>query len=305
MSTGNFIQKLACVGSLLVGLAVCASAQTGLHKYTTTWNGIRRYYAVYTPKKLAVTPALVLFLNSTSQNGPTDPPYYNMAPWESLSTQYGFVMVWPISSYNPADKQWYWDCYETDTTFTIAPDDSGFLRWLITSLQSEYKVKPGSTFVTGMSSGGFMAHRVGTDLSDIVGAIAPASGMIDIHPIGQNYLPPPPVDPVSVFELHGDDDPIVPYCGGTGWFWGGLHDSLPSVDDSVNFWISTNACTKRSTAQSLCTNGQATSGVNGQDATSCSDGVEVVFQREVGLGHVWPKGIEAKIWAFFQHHTRP
>jgi len=288
----------------MLSFSLPATATSGLVKRTASWRGIKRYYAVYTPKKMAPTPAMVLFLHSTSQNSATNPPYYEMVPWEQLSEKYGFVMVWPISSYNPTFKQWYWDVYETDTTFNVNPDDSGYLRWLITTLQAQYGVSANNTFVTGMSSGAFMAHRAATDMSDLIAAIAPASGMIDVHPIGQHFLPPQPVQPVSVFELHGDEDTVVPYCGGSGWFWGGLHDSLPSIDDTVNFWISANTCTNRSTTQDLCTNGEPTKGVNGLDATGCNDGVEVLFVREVGMGHTWPKGTEAKVWAFFQQHQR-
>jgi poly(3-hydroxybutyrate) depolymerase len=289
---------------LVVLASVSAHAKGTLSKYTTTWKGLTRYYAVYRPKSLAATPSMVVFLNATSQNASTNPPYVYMQPWETLADEYGFVMVWPISSYNASSHDWYWDCYETDTTFSVPPDDSGFLRWLITSLQSQYGVSAGHTFVSGMSSGGFMAHRVGTDLSDIVAAIAPVSGMIDIHPIGQNFDPPQPTNPVSVFELHGDEDVEVPYCGGTGWFWGKLHDDLPSSDDSINFWISANACAKRSTLQTLCTNGAPTFGVNQLQATVCSDGSTVVFQREIGVGHTWVTGTEAKIWSFFRSHPR-
>ena len=149
-----------------------------------------------------------------------------------------------------------------------------------------------------------MAHRVGTDLSDIVAAVAPVSGMIDIHPIGQDFDPPQPTHPVSVYELHGDQDPEVPYCGGIGWFWGKLHYDQPSSDDDVNFWISANSCTMRSTSQPLCTNGAPTVGVNGQEATGCAGSATIIFEREIGVGHVWVTGTEAKIWAFFRGHPR-
>ena len=303
-NVGKYLKTRGVFVFLLVVSGLGHASSLGMVKHTTSWKGLRRYYAVYTPSVLAAKPALVFFLNSTSNNGATNPPYYGIQPWKLLADKYGFVMVWPVSTFNPNDKLWYWDCYETDSTFPVAPDDSGFLRWLITSLQAQYAVSPGNTFVTGMSSGAFMAHRAGTDLSDIVAAIAPVSGMIDIHPIGQNFLPPDPQNPVSVYELHGDEDTVVSYCGGNGWFWGGLHDDLASADDSVNFWISANSCTNRSSTQTLCTNGQPTAGVTRQDATGCSGGAEVVFERESNTGHVWLKGTEAKVWAFFQTHSR-
>ena len=300
------LRKLIGVGAGLVFifLSVTADAATGLIKYRTTWQGLPRYYAVFIPRKIAAKPSLVLYLNSTSQNAATIPPYFGLEPWEALAQEYGFVMAWPVSSYNPNDKLWYWECYETDSTFPVLPDDTGFLRSLITSLQARYHISANNTFVTGMSSGGFMAHRVGTDMSDIVAAVAPVSGMIDIHPIGENFLPPVPANPVSVYELHGDKDTVVPYCGGDGWFWGKLHDDLASADDSVDFWISANSCMNRSTTQTLCTNGMPTSGVNEVSASGCADAVDVVFEREIDIGHQWAKGTEAKVWAFFQTHAR-
>jgi polyhydroxybutyrate depolymerase len=291
--------------TLLVLLASCSAHAKGtFSKHVTAWKGLTRYYAIYRPQSLAPNPAMVLFLNATSQNASTNPPYVYTQAWETLADEYGFVMVWPVSSYNPSNHSWYWDVYETDSTFPVVPDDSGFLRSLITAFQSQYNVSPDRTFVAGMSSGGFMAHRVGTDLSDIVAAVAPVSGMIDIHPIGQDFDPPLPTRPVSVYELHGDEDTEVAYCGGTGWFWGKLHDDQPSSDDDVNFWTSANSCTARSTTQPLCTEGTPTPGVNSQIATGCTDGMTVVFEREIGVGHTWVKGTEAKIWSFFRSHPR-
>lgn len=45
-----------------------------------------------------------------------------------------------------------------------------------------------------------------------------------------------------------------------------------------------------------------TPGVNGVDATGGL--AEVVFEREVGVGHAWVSGTELKLWNFFQSHTR-
>src|ERR1035438_6901968 len=107
----KFIQVL-----LVLLISLSAFAKSGLDKDTTTWKGIKRYYAVYTPKKVAPNPAMVLFLHSTSENSAINPPYYGMQPWEALADQYGFLMVWPVSSYNPVDKLWYWECYENGTS---------------------------------------------------------------------------------------------------------------------------------------------------------------------------------------------
>jgi len=291
---------------ILLFLTAFASAVTGTYtQYTATWKGFTRYYAVYVPQ--LQSGSMVLFLHATSSWRSI--PYSHVSAWEQVSDQGGFIMIWPISTFDPSGQPgptWHWECDGCSSGFPATPDDSGFLRWLITSLQSQYSISPGKTFVAGMSSGGFMTHRVGMELSDLIAAIAPVSGMQYIQPSGTTFVAPLVPNPVSVYELHGDLDRDVPYCGGARSYWS-VRAFSPSTDSDVSFWDGPNAnnCTAFSQSQPLCTAaGHPTRNVNGQDATGCLGGVEVVFERELGEGHTWPAGTEAKIWAFFQAHSR-
>ena len=296
--------KIRCF--ILLFLTAFASAVTGTYtQHTAKWKGFTRYYAVYVPR--LPSGSMVLFLHGTSAFPSI--PYSHVSTWEPVSDQGGFIMVWPISTLDPSGPQptWHWECDGCSSGFPETPDDSGFLRWLITSLQSQYSISPGKTFVAGMSSGGFMTHRVGMELSDLIAAIAPVSGMQYIQPSGTKFVAPLVPNPVSVYELHGDLDGAVPYCGGVKFYWSGVRAFSPSIDSDVSFWDGPNAnnCTAFSQSQPLCTvAGHPTRNVNGQDATGCLGGVEVVFERELGEGHTWPAGTEAKIWAFFQAHSR-
>ena len=296
------MRPIALATVLLLVSSASATPTGTLTKYATTWNGLPRYYAVYIPQVLQPSPALVLFLNATSSNSATNPPYRDLGPWEVLADQYGFVMAWPVSSYNPRSSQWYWDCFFMDFSFPIYPDDTGFIRSIIVNLSAQYSVNPKAVFVAGMSSGAFMAHRVGVEASDLVAAIGAASGMVDVQPMGQNSVPPPIQFPVSVLDLQGDVDKTVLYCGGKRNYWQETNLLLASLDQTAGYWLASDSCTD--SVPRLCTGGKPTNGVDGLDAASCSKGVEVRFVREIGIGHQWMPGTETTMLNFFLAHLR-
>ena len=86
-------------------------------------------------------------------------------------------------------------------------DDVEFIRRLIDELIARHAVDPQRVYVTGVSNGGMMAHRLGCELSDRIAAIAPIAGSLGVacHP----------TSPVSVMIVHGTNDRHVPYEDGT------------------------------------------------------------------------------------------
>ena len=174
--------------------------------YTMTWQGVTRYYAVYVPLNLPPNPPMLLMLHGT-RTTPTPPINMNWG-WQSLADKNGFILVQPASTYDPRRMQWNWNAYYLDTAFpgSPAPDDSGFLRQLITNLAAQYNVNPKRIYVAGFSTGGQMAQRVGVELSDLVAAVAPMSGPIVAQPVLPVTMPGPPLAPISVQEWHGTAD---------------------------------------------------------------------------------------------------
>jgi polyhydroxybutyrate depolymerase len=306
----NKLSKRVC---LLFAMACfmgwAALAQAGVPgtftTHTVTWNGLSRMYAVYVPTHLPPGSPMVLHLHATAVTPSTTIPFQLVSQWESLAQSNSFLMVWPISSYNTRANSFYWDSFDMDYSFAQPPDDVGFLRNLIVTLSAQYAINPKGVFVAGMSSGAMMAQRVGVQISDLVAAIAPVSGQLLIKQMTDCFALPASTTPVSVLEMHGDVDAVLPYCGlapKTIWNETGL--TLGSVDDDVSYWKNANECTNASTTESLCNNGQPTTSVDNQDATGCAGGVEVRFVRQVGQGHVWGQGTEKVVWQFFSTHFR-
>lgn len=256
----------------------------------TSWNGSTRYYDLYVPRFLAAKPVLWVMLHPTI-NDETMPTPYDQGPLTTLADAYGFIIVWPISTYN--SDMWYWDAYFLDYSFSNNPEDSGYIRSLILKFSGAYPIS--DVFVAGMSSGAFMAHRVAIDSADLVSAIGAASGQVYAED-AVNTLPIP-VRPVSVLMLNGDQDDRVGYCG-SNHEWGDA-DS-PSSDVTLDYWADAAGYTGK--LAQLCTDGQPTQGVT--EAVVQKDGVTVKFVREVGIGHQWVTGTESVMWKFFQDNAR-
>jgi poly(3-hydroxybutyrate) depolymerase len=242
---------------------------------------------------------MVICLHET-KGDPTglNPPIHWCSKWETYADQYGYVLVSPVSTWNPASTKWYWDAFNLDYLFAAPPDDSGFIRNLIQTLSPQYNVNPNQVFVYGLSSGGFMAHRVGIDSSDLVAAIASSSGMLWA---GTSTVPDV-LEPVSVLQCEGSKDTVVPPCKGSLTAWGQKNLPDATVDDILNYWLSQDGLPPN-TSGPICTDGKLTTGVYGYDALG-ADGVEVQYVLQEGAGHGCEPDFPATINVFFQSHSK-
>ncbi len=314
--------------------AVSQTVGAGNYYYPTmTWplqNGITRYYEVFVPTVLPANPPLLLMLHGTrttpaTGSNPTPVITLNWG-WAALANQYGFILVQPASTFDPATNQWNWNSYFMASAFPASfgpngPDDSGFLGQLIQNLTAQYNVNPNMVYVTGFSSGAQMTERVGNDLSNLVAAIVPVSGQIvNEEGIVSPPLPlptaPNPFPPISVQEWHGTaDDNLIP-CGYGTTSYSNVRFTLDTVDDTFNNWVALNSCTTLQTTQPLCTDATPSvpnnsndwptpgmSGNTGNIATGCANNVEVQFIWEPGVGHAWTHDLSA-IWAFLSSHPK-
>lgn len=173
------MKRLLLLLPLILPVAFSLAEAGVTTNFTTTWNGITRSYSVYTPVGLPPSPPLVICLHVTVPDTTgTSPPtgWCAQHGWNLNADRFGFLLVSPVSSWGSPTGQWLWDAFNLDAFFTVPPDDSGFLRNLIQTIVPQYGVDPNRVFVTGASSGGFMANRVGIDSSDLVAAIATQSG---------------------------------------------------------------------------------------------------------------------------------
>ena len=189
-------------------------------------------------------------------------------------------------------------------------DDVGFIGAIIDALVSNGRADPARIYVTGMSNGAMMAHRVGRELSTRIAAIAPVVGAV----FGDE---PPPRAPVPAFIVVGAEDQIVPPGGGPLQLRGILggrsaadRDVAPAIDQAT-YWARHNGCGAPTSTQ--------VKAASRTEWRQCSSGAPVVYQSITGTGHAWPGGepgregaaqptrdfdASAAMWQFFKTQAR-
>jgi polyhydroxybutyrate depolymerase len=236
---------------------------------------------------------LVLSLVGTGSTGGQQEAWTQL---DASADKYGFAVAYPDSLPSPYfSNDTAWNTYFDQPAWSVntAPDDIAFLRQLITLEQTNLKINPKMVYISGHSSGGFMAQRAGVELSDIVAAIAPLSSSLYVTlplsgSVGQSV--PAQKSPVSVLILESDGDAIIPYCGGAVSTSAGA--VVPSQDDTFNYWASAaaNNCTKLDTNASLCNSGGTPTYLIEKDASNCVNNTEVKIYRLVGGIHTTDYG---------------
>jgi polyhydroxybutyrate depolymerase len=210
-----------------------------------------------------------------------------------------FVVVYPAGVGSPSSFNAGSCCGDAKRD---GVDDVAFTRAMLDRLEADLCIDPRRVFATGMSNGGFMAHRLACEMSDRIAAIAPVAGV--------NGAPTCDVTrAVPVLDFHGTSDPTVPYAGlpKEGW---------PSVAASTDAWVKRDGCREQGTVTLAA--GSVTCETHGE----CRDGAEVTLCTVQGGGHTWPGGstvpffagqgstnhdvvADDLIWSFFEKHPMP
>jgi polyhydroxybutyrate depolymerase len=307
-----FPKQTIALGILLITLA-CARAKTpspvtlpslpiGETTRTLTHDGLERSYVLYVPASVNESQPipLIFILHGGTGNAKSA---IRMSEFNPIADQNGFIVVYPNGTNRLGnDKFLTWNggtCCGYAQENNI--DDVGFMRAIVVDLQALTNIDAKRLYVTGMSNGGVLSHRLGCEASDIFAAIAPAAGTL-------NFAPCQPTHSISILEFHGTDDRHIPYNGGTG------PDSLVDVDfasvpDSVGFWVSFNGCNTQPLTNT-------SDDIQHDVWTGCRGSTAVELYTIIDGGHVWPQSVpslsetETKtasqlIWDFFAAHPKP
>jgi polyhydroxybutyrate depolymerase len=237
----------------------CAPPASGDTTVRLTVAGEVRSALVHVPPGAALrTPApLVIALHGQGGDGPWMAGYTGLS---ELADREGFIALYP--SARPQRRSWALRAGD-------AHDDMPFMSLLIDRALAGLCADPARVYVTGVSNGGGFAGRIGCELSDRVAAIAPVAG-------GYRALAPcRPARPVSVLEIHGTSDPVVPYAGRPP-------DRAGSVTRFLLGWRRIDGCPGRAQRRALA------AGVAWLGWSGCAEGTRVEHIRLAGVGHTWP-----------------
>jgi polyhydroxybutyrate depolymerase len=270
-------------------------------------NGVSRTYVVRVPdqlKKGAAIP-LVFVLHGGGGNAANAE---NMTGFTEKARQENFVVVYPEGSGRLRRGLFTWNAgHCCGYAMKNRIDDVAFINALIDRLAKNYSIDDDRIYVTGMSNGAMMAHRVGIELSQRVAAIAPVVGAV----FGDERLP---TQPVSALMINGLLDENVPFNGGPGGgrgkqAWDGTPTQAALQQGA--FWAKANGCESASTKTDRAT--QTTY----RYACPAGRSVELIVLKD--NGHAWPGGKKGSkrgdapsgsldatdvIWEFFKAHPR-
>jgi polyhydroxybutyrate depolymerase len=288
------------------GCRAAPASATGTRTGTITVGGLARTYLLHVPQHLASKPALVVNLHG---GGGTAAGQEQLSGFDAVADREGFLVVYPQGY----DKGWA-DGRGTNTAEKHGVDDVEFVKALLDRLEPEYSVDESAVFATGFSNGGFMTQRLGCDLADRFAAVAPVAGTLGTQVTCH------PSRPVSVLEIHGTADPVVPYDGGRMTIERGGASTIVSAPAMVERWRAIDGCHTQPTRSDIDTADDGTA-VTAMTSSPCTDGTAVAFYSVAGAGHTWPGGHQYLptalvgrtsqdvvasdvIWTFFSSHHR-
>lgn len=271
-----------------------------------TVRGVERDFLLLDARRGKAPTPLVIALHGGGGNGATMVPR-----WRDLAEREGLVTVFPEGVGRTA-RMGTWNaegCCGYAMTENSA--DIAFVAAIIDRMIASGTVDADRVYVTGMSNGGMMTHRIAIALSDRIAAAAVVAGAM----FGGEAMPK---RPVPMLIMHGVRDQIVGYDGGTSpMALVARSQSRPflPVRSAVDFWAGADGCTAKSTQS-----GDGDEEITIETHSGCRGGSEVIFYRLKSATHMWPgapnrmqmlettpyTALDATetIWSFFKHHAR-
>ena len=273
MTSGTFGRWL--LFTLLYVIAGAAAA--GDEAKSLMFRGEARSYVVRAPASPASSAAklpLVIVLHGGGGNAANAEM---MTGFTAKAHKEGFIVVYPNGSGALGDKLLTWNaghCCGYAMKYDV--DDVGFIDALIDVMVRDYHVDAHRVYITGMSNGGMMTHRLGRELSGRIAAIAPVVATV----FGDEARPD---HPVPTLLINGMLDKNVPYRGGTpggpgSRSWDGT-PTQPALKQ-WDFWATANGCKptphKNQNAKWILW------------SNDCAAPVELYLVKD--NGHAWPGG---------------
>jgi polyhydroxybutyrate depolymerase len=169
------------------------------------FDGLERTYRIHIPSLYDKDKPMPLVIVLHGSEGSAK-SMENLSGFNTLSDKEGFIVVYP----NAIEKHWNdgldMPQYRSNRENI---DDVGFISILIDYLIKELNIDKKRIYVTGMSNGAIMSHRLACEVSERIAAIAPVVGAMPEKVVSHCS----PSRPISVLIINSVDDPIVSWEG--------------------------------------------------------------------------------------------
>jgi len=207
--------------------------------------------------------------------------------------QAGYIGIYPQGEggWNTGPKstnECSWDVFDCEED----PDESGFIANIISEVRNQGA--NGNVYVIGNSNGAALAMRLASNAGEelpIKGIVTKVTQLLSSPERsgpggGLNYNQPSSLTPkVSVLNVMGTADNLIPYTGGTSSVFGGdLNFQLMDALDSMKTWAGHNGCNTQPEVTEGLSSDQGT-GATFYEYKDCADGTIVEHYAILGGGH--------------------
>jgi polyhydroxybutyrate depolymerase len=226
----------------------------------------------------------------------TEQMYYG--DFRSIADTAGFLIVHPEGTLFNGTSHWNVGGWTIGSTV----DDVGFTAALIDSLSAEYMIDATRIYSTGMSNGGFMSFLLGCQLNNRIAAIGSVTGSMT----PETYEECNPAGSLPVLQIHGTNDPIVPYNGAS---------YTKAIATVLEYWVDNNNCDPTPDITPLPDIAPLDgSTVDLYIYPDGDNGTTIEHYKVVGGAHTWPGNAiggagtnydinaSAEIWKFFARY---
>lgn len=184
------------------GLGTGLSA--GLELKTWTVEGKERTALVYFPKsesKSLATPVVFVFHGHGGGSKHVASRFAIHKEWPEAICVYPQGLPTPAPVIDPEGKRNGWQKYIGDQE----DRDLKFFDAMLETLKKEHNIDAKRIYSAGHSNGGFFSYTLAAARGDLLAAIAPVAGTMNLRDLTQ-------YKPIPIFHVAGEGDPIVKFA---------------------------------------------------------------------------------------------
>jgi len=317
MHPSRFAPKKPFVLAVLAGFVLPIQAQqtspATTIRNTLDIDGRTRSYLLHVPPNAPTTKRMALVL-AFHGGGDSAAGMEKLTQFDPLADRERFLVVYPEAVGH------HWNDGRAANHLQSqreGVDDVAFVEAILKEASEHHPIDPTRVYATGFSNGAIFCHYLAAHLADKVTAIAPVGGGI-AEPLAQDDFKP--TRAVSVFIIHGTQDPMVAFGGGAVDH--GANGRVISTSETLRLWITRDACNPIPATDTLPdTDPSDKCTVQWSRWSEGRRGTEVVLYQVEGGGHTWPGGRQylpifmvgrvcldfdatQAIWEFFKQHPR-
>ncbi|MEY3405115.1 MAG: hypothetical protein RL161_545 [Bacteroidota bacterium] len=274
---------------LIVFLSSCQSENEPLPEQpaeqknlSLTVDGIERSYLLYLPEGYTNTGLLPLIYVLHGGTG-TPEGMLRLADFRPIADREKVILVYP------AGFQKNWNDGRPTTPNQLGINDVKFFSQLTDLLTRSYSIDASKIYATGISNGGFMASRLGCQLSSKLAAIAVVAASMEANTIAPACSPGVSV---PALYIHGTVDPLVPFAGGEMIASGTAGGFILSHTEVIEKWVNLNGCSPNPKITDLEDKAIDGTTIRRRVYSNASNGSEVVSFIVQNGGHTWPQGYQ-------------